>query len=380
MSKNIKKCGKYIMLTMLTLTLCLHPLSAFASSRFSTSNLIIHYETVDPVGGVFESLSEYNGSIFYTRRTNEYIYSSQLTPSGHYDFAFRFINSLHILTATIVLEDLLVHDNTVNRERSRSTTVYNSYRVASIIMNNLPNLATNIVQMDFVANTPFEIDLFAPEAYSFGISPFSNVPAPPGAIVNHPFRLRTNEVAYPTMAALISGDFQPMHFERTVAAITESRSGIMARAAMVQNFTLTPGRQTVFFGTFRVTTNMTVAVVGAALGASASKVLAIIGFVASTTGVLLAIADFFVTEHFVEEHYRHHVTINGAMTGGFMTRTIRWSVISALDTRNNVERFVINPTGGPTRDQAFPQMAPFHNPNPMLQQALNDFFRAQGIW
>ncbi|MCL2854577.1 MAG: hypothetical protein FWE21_03040 [Defluviitaleaceae bacterium] len=42
--------------------------------------------------GIFEQFDEFNGSLFHFVLTNDFVYSSQLSPEGVYSFAFRFLH------------------------------------------------------------------------------------------------------------------------------------------------------------------------------------------------------------------------------------------------------------------------------------------------
>ena len=159
------KSYKKLISLLLVMIFVLHAVYAFADQRnvldslvVQHSDWIVHHEVVDINGVVVEQVSELAGSIFSFRLTDEYTYSSQLTPYGYYIFAFGFNDSniafyehFYLAETPLITQHLDIsafNKSELSRGRSQSLDsemmLEYSSALSSLIIANLDNLSIGV--------------------------------------------------------------------------------------------------------------------------------------------------------------------------------------------------------------------------------------------
>lgn len=320
-----KAIGDFVGLVLVMLFV-LQSVPVFAYNR-TPQDGVIHHEMIDAKGGIVEQIEEHEGSIFYLRIADEYIYSSQLTPQGYYNFAFRYQDSYDIFTATLPLDNLFALDATAAGRFGRGDMQSDSVLLSSIVINNLHDLTEDVIHIevnyyeeeDVVVHpesTPGDESAFCTYA---DMDPSNTLHRP----LRHPFMTRGAGL-YPSISALIAGDFHNIYFRTHLGGLTQSRGGIMGNTRMYETFTVGwhRGRSTmVWIGT-------TLSVASLLLdGWPAPIVRAFATFATGAAGAAITIYEFVLGELFVTEHYRRDISVNGNLRYGFL-RDIRHPALS----------------------------------------------------
>jgi len=155
---------KQIISVFLAMLMVLQPITIFAGNYSQDASFnhtfnyydlpsrdfnIIH-EVVSVEDIITEQIAEIDGFIYNFIVTEEFVYSSRLTPEGHYSFAFRYINSDTAYSGEIDFSEestagLQVYSDMsapVNMVSASVDILNNSSLLSSFVLDNLEELAT----------------------------------------------------------------------------------------------------------------------------------------------------------------------------------------------------------------------------------------------
>ena len=324
-SKHLKSALALAMMLIMSIS---SPMASFAQGlgvdailEIAESNdIVIHYETVDDDGVVDVQVSEFGESLFTLRRTDEYIYSSQLTPLGYYTFAFAYTGSYEILAGTINVSELIATFPTQLAQDISSRINVEPYQVmfsfSDVIIENINVLYTDVIVKDVIYHD-FE-STYLDYTSVFVVPLFGGPP-------------------YSSMNALISAEFPPMG-PRLTSTTQSTRNGRTVWARSYEVFSVS--HNTV--RTVRIAALTAVAIASVALGGiPATAIVKIAAFALGSIGALVAISDFMAGEIHVIAHHDRRVNVDNMLQIRGV-RDIRHNAISgplgfALDvTRHTV--------------------------------------------
>ena len=316
--------------------------------------------------GLVEEVREFDGSVFYFRMTDEYTYSSQLTPLGYYVFGFRFNNSSEVLTGTFSVID----SGVMQRSRISGSLEDNSFSMFSLVVNNLDIFVTETIDMtnyvyQYVLPLPddnriehFDLtDIYADwqdlEGRMFTLSAF---PAPPPS-----GRIFSN------LNTLVASDFPGQYANRFLQQHTELRGGRIANARLYETYTAF-ARHRVSIGAIA---NFAITTIGALLGLDFSTIKAIITTTIGLGGVVVAGVDAFIHRAEVVQSFTRLVVVNGG------PGTMIWS---AHDTSWDVIEGNRGAQIDATRNPRINSFWDFTDIQHLLRTGINNWASINNIW
>lgn len=359
------KKTRTILSIMLVIIMMFQTSTLFASPG-QVGGLILH-ETVNHATGLVEEVYAYGGSIFYFRMTDEYTYSSQLTPLGYYVFAFRWGDNSEILTGTFSA----IESGLLQHSRVAVNQVEEAISMSSLVMSNLDAFVTEVIEF---ASEEHQYELLivddnrmehfdsAYQTYDWemtqSIAPMSNVsafPAPP-----------PSGRVFSNLNTLIAMEFPGQYTSRHLQSLSDIRGGRIGNARLYESYTAFVSSRMPFGGI----ANLALATISLMLGLPVTGLMSLISVIVSSIGVVLAAPGAFINRLDVVQSFTRRVRVNSE--AGIMF----WS---AHDTRWEVLEGDIgaqlNATSG--RVNAFWD---FHDIPHLLRTGLDNWFRINNIW
>ena len=312
-------------------------------------------------------IEEIDGSIFFTIVTDEYMYTSQLTPLGYYNFSVRFTDSNQILTATVSVDDLsAVAVRSSLSDLSALSAAQLAEALYLVTMDDLSVFDLDVFEMTVECAAPeiFYFNDYHENGDLFDVIPQSWPPAdaPSGNW-------------YPSMAALISTEF-PLYYGLWVATSFDwgtlwGLPNVYASTRVLESRTAFA----VFNRNILIPIAVTITVAAMKVGGIPYASLLLMGaFGISVHGVFVSIRDFFIGEHFVSENWDRAVWINSHNRRfASATRTRVWVVNSG--TGNTGAGFQVNLVRFPSDSSQWP----FHDTRQLMSIGQEQFFREVGM-
>jgi len=376
-----KKKFKCILSLTLVMVFVFQSIPAFSSHDMALNEWILHHKETNERGEIVEQLYEFGGSIFFSRATDEFLYSSQLTPLGYYDFALRRVGSDYILNATLPLTEVFALDASIERSMAAGATLSNSEALSLAVVENLDKIDFETIFVRTIYHEGHRtLDLIEAEEartqgdslrFGEGISPFNTSLIRP---TPHPYQVRGRSPdPFNSLSALIQTEMFPRYTDRLAGSLMEQRGGIMGNVRMYETY----WPSSISTRSFAVFMSMTVSAIALLLGiiTGTAAIATVISLRIGAQGVIFAARDYFKREHFIVTDYIRIVTVNGSSANNsyYSMQTIRQLAISGD------RGFTIDDTQWPTIHRT---VNPANHNTPMnflLQFALNNFFRRFGL-
>ena len=268
---------------------------------------IIHYEVRDEDFNVTEQIFEYDGDVFHFIMTEDYIFSSQLTPLGVYHFAFREIGHNETTYGEFRTEELfesytneyvgiLGHGYTISR-----THIHNySDILSALILSDVNYFAQGTIVIENVVAIE-KTDIFS-EYYGF-----------------EAFRAGP---PYANMNELLLNDFGQLYTGRLLMSRSFLSNGRSMVARLEEN--RTTGHRWRFDRWVLASTAITVITVN--LNLPVATVRAVGMWTLSAAGIVMAARDFNWRVWEAELNYTKRVMIDGRQQY-WAGRTMRWNML-----------------------------------------------------
>ena len=381
-AKNVKKLVSFILIVVTVFQSVFVFADTNSFDTIDISEIIIHHEKIDHSVGLTEQIHEFGGSVFHFRRTQEYIYASQLTPLGHYNFAFRFVGDTSVLTGDITVDEM---PGIINSRSFPEGSVYdNSIFLSSLVMGDLDKFATSVVEIEYeiihlepslddLDGFYFHLEQFKSEQISehsfdeLAIAPFS------GPVIPQP-TLRV----FPNMNTLLREEFPGQGVQHNLAFGTQRRTDILngnlitANGVVDENFVAS---QRVIMRWWANAANLTLAVAAVALGLKFETTKEVAAFVVSVTGLLVVVFGSWIDRHEVVLTRNRVVRVNG--TGGSGTGIYFWSQQDIIWRSGSGPNGVRIDELWPSITQTMPD---FNDIGGLLRTGIDNWFRFHHPW
>jgi len=285
--------------------------TVFARPLAGNDDWVIHHEVIDSRGNVVEQVAELAGSIFNFRITDEYVYSSQITPYGYYSFAFRHTNNYVVYHDVFSLfNDPLISQNLdLPRARSLDSDLLMdlSSELSSFIISNLDHYVSNTHEF-----TPVDVVDVLDLQENATETTFQDI-FDYGHSSNHdnhealsiaPF---LSDRVHRTLADLQRNEFGAAFRNRLILTGGSTRNGVHASARVYQDYVVTnhPARR------WQVRINYALTTISALLAISAIQLSRVVSVSLVAGGVILAAVNTVIGEHWVVEDISKSINING---------------------------------------------------------------------
>jgi hypothetical protein len=290
---------------------------------------IVHHQVFDDVG-IVEEVFEYQGNLLHLIRTDDFIFASEMTSLGYYNFAFRYIDGNTIIVGDMMLPDLLevaapnvaqsfgldsdtsrrnlVELNPANLSRSvrEGDMLSNVQAISFAAVENINEFSTEIIAIDITIYHDEPVE-FVNEESSVSFAPMSTGPINP---------------ARPSMAAVLANDFGPHRIGQLIATSNHWRGNLLAPVRLTESYTLSHRQE------FSAIANIGMGIAAVSLllgGVSFATLRGVATFVVGAGGALFTFATTIFTLHRAEEHWTRIATVHGS-TFYWSGRTRAWNV------------------------------------------------------
>lgn len=310
---------------------------------FTHTDHVIHYQRLGE-RGVAEQVAEIGGSIFYFVVTDEYAYSSQLTPCGIYNFAFSYIDSNVIVSGILSKSALL--DTRCGLYSDNGDTIDISLLMSSIVLNDLYSFATDTTIFEIVLHESVKNEYVGMRESPF--SPRSETFPP-----------------YSSLTALTNNEFHT-YSNLFLGSRTETRGGVRATATVNENHTVWSSADRSWW----IGAGTTIASIAVLVIAPASVLINIISVTIIGVGIIQTAVSLTLGRTNLNQRFARIVRVNADQIWYFAAYDIVWHVFSG-----NLG-WDINRSQAVSRNRHWD----FNNVSLLSQTGLNNFFHSIGIW
>jgi len=364
-----------LLVAMLMLLGVVHPISASVEGvdnlqriesmpSIDDGDWITHHEVLDVTGAVMERVTEFAGSIFNFRITDDYVYSSQITPYGYYSFGFRDMQSNVVYHETFSLFDAPLISQNVELPRTKDldsdTLLYISSIVSQLIIGNIDYIETSRIEFapveEAVPNVIFENLPYIDSVYEIGGYNYAHFDA-------FSFAPLVSDRVHPSMQTLIRNEFPASFQNRLVLTGGSTRNGVLASGRMYESYIVSFWEAT----RWQVRAGQHLTAISALVAIEGTQLSRILSVMLVAGGILVARADAVVGQYWALEDHIRRININGFHFSQASRQTQRHVISGNLG-------FMLNLTRSP---QVWQHPSFFNQTNTLLSRSL-DMWHSRG--
>jgi hypothetical protein len=317
----MKKTKASIFSIIMAMIMMFSSVNVFASNNTEIirDDVMIAYQATNDNFEVVEEILELEGSVFHFIKTDDHIFTSQLTPYGIVSFAFRSTENTIVYSGEIELYEMaqiIEADNDTNlfltdlienkpseimRRRTATTSIS---LLSETIIDNLDILVTDVeaFEVTYVEDAP---QMFEPAT---GFIPFNAQRAP-----------------YTSISDLLRNEFPAPYTGRSLGSAIHHRGNLSATVRLTENYTLSH-RRTI---SFTATSGTAISVIGTRLGLNVSTIVGVASFAVGALGVLHTIITSTFYVYLAEENWTRVGRVDAApgINMYWAGRTRSWNML-----------------------------------------------------